>query len=139
MKAQKPAEGISLAMDFGDSKHYRIDCSCGNEEDRINMMVELDEDLREIRVVFDSTHATEWWRELAPWDVYKIDNSWLFSIANSVKSLVNGLAHRLAVTRDVWFKGYVKIYTSTYMTKQQALNFAETIKDAIKEVEKHKA
>ena len=137
MKAQKPAEGISLSKDFGDSKFYRIDCTCGNEEDQIELMIEVDEDIEEIMVSFDTYHATEWWKTLVSWETYKIDNAWLYSIVNSIQSLINGTAHRLAVTRDVWFKGYVKMHTTTYLSKQQALNFAETLKTAINEIEEY--
>lgn len=138
MKAQKPAEGVSLVKDFGDSKYYRVDCTCCNEDDAINVCVELDDDIQELRITFDNYQKTEWWKTLADWETYKIDNTWLYNIVNSVQSLINGVHHRLVVTRDVWFKGYVKYYSSTYLSKQQALNFAQLLIDSVEELEERK-
>lgn len=135
MKAQTPAEGIMLTHDFGDSKFYKVECSCGNPDDVIEVIFEVEEGFGEVQLSFTTTQKTDWWKELAAWETYKIDNSWLYSIVNSVKSLINGFAHRLAITRDVWFKGYVTYSSTTMLTTQQALNFAETIKVAVKDIE----
>lgn len=138
MKAQKPAEGISLVKDFGDSKHYRVDCTCGNPDDTIWVSLEIEEDLDELRIDIDVAHKTEWWKRLADWETYKIDNSWLYAIVNSAQELINGLHHRLVITRDVWVHGHVKYHSSTYMTKQQALNFSQMLIDSIDELEKYR-
>lgn len=135
MKAQTPAEGIMKTHDFGDSKFYKIECTCGNADDSVELIIETEDDLPEIQVSLYTTQKTEWWKELFEWNVYKIDSPWLFSIAYSLKSLINGFTHRVAITRDVWFNGYVKYSSTIFMSKQQALNFAETIKTAIKDVE----
>lgn len=138
MQAQKPAEGIMLTRDFGDSKYYSVACTCGNDEDEIEVCVEFDEDIQEIQVTFYTTHATEWWKKIADWQIYNIKPFWLYSIVYDIQGYINGFAHRLAVTRDVWFKGYAKYYSCTYMTKQQALNFSQTLRDAIEYLEEHK-
>jgi hypothetical protein len=138
MNAQKPAEGISLRRDYGDSKHYKVDCTCGHEDDSIEVTVEIDEDIEEVRVIFETYQKSEWWKRVWDHDIYRIKPFWLYSIVYSLQGYVNGFAHKLAVTRDVWFKGYVKYYTSTYMSKQQALNFSQTLVDAIKEIEERR-
>lgn len=135
MKAQQPAEGISLRHDFGDAKYYRVDCTCGNEDDSIEVCIEIEEDMQEILVMFDTIHQTNWWKRVVDWDTYKIDNSWLYAIINSLQELINGVSHRLQVTKDVWLHGYVKYRTTTYMTKQQALNFAQLLRTGIKDIE----
>jgi hypothetical protein len=38
----------------------------------------------------------------------------------------------------VWTKGYVKCETVITMTEQQALNYAETLKSAVKDVKEFK-
>jgi hypothetical protein len=138
MKAQTPAEGISLVKDFGDSKHYKVDCTCGNEDDAIRVWIALEEDMEELRIEFDVMHKTEWWKKLAEWETYKIKNSWLYAIVNTAQELINGIHHRLVVTKDVWVHGYVKYYSCTYMSKQQALNLSQTLVDAIADIEEKK-
>jgi len=138
MKAQTPAEGIMLVRDFGDAKFYRVDCTCGSDDDRIEVTVEIDSDIQEVQVIFETRQNTEWWKRLADWDTYKINNSWLYAIVNSAQELINGIHHRLVVTKDVWVHGYVKTYSSTYLTKQQALNFSQILVDSIAELEKNK-
>ena len=137
MKAQKPAEGVSLVKDFGDSKYYRVDCTCGNEDDAIWVWLALEEDMQELRVEIDVVHKTEWWKKLAEWETYKIENSWLYAIVNSAQELINGIYHRLVITKDVWLHGYVKYHSSTYMSKQQALNFSQLLVDSIDEIEQY--
>lgn len=44
--------------------------------------------------------------------------------------------------QNIWTlitKGYIESYTDIHMTQQQALNYAETIKSAMQDVEKFKA
>ena len=137
INSQKPAEGIMLTHDFGDSKYYRVDCNCGNEQDHIEVSIFLD-DYGEILVEFEATQKTQWWKKLWEYDVYQIYNPWLFSIVNSLQELVNGTAHRLRVTRDVWFRGYVTYSSSTILSKRAALNFSGALSDAVMEIEKRK-
>lgn len=135
MKAQKPAKGVTLVHDFRDSRYYRVDCDCGNEDDHIEVCVELD-DFDEIIVQFEATQKTDWWKRVSRYNVYEINSPWLFSIVNSLQELVNGIAHRLRVTRDVWFRGYVTYSSSTILSEQAALNFSAALASAVHEIEK---
>ena len=135
MKPQSPAEGIMLLDNFEKAKRYRIECSCGNPDDSIDVWIEVDE--TEIVLQFYTTQSTDWWEKLAYWNTFHIDNYWLYSIVNGIKSLINGFYHKIKITRDVWFNGHVCYESTTIMTKQQALNFAETVKKCIKEMEKN--
>ena len=66
------------------------------------------------------------------------DNSFLWSIDCSIRSLINSLYHKCMVTWEVWTQGYVKYYQSTVMSEQQALNYAETINQSIEDLRKFK-
>lgn len=136
MKYEKPAEGIMKVYESDTTKIYSIPCSCMNDVHSILMEVESDE-FGEIMVHFYSTQSTPCgrWEKLADWDTYKIDNPILYFFANSTKEFINGLSHRLKITKEVWFTGQIKSESVTILTKQQALNFAETLKVAIKDFE----
>jgi len=55
-----------------------------------------------------------------------------------VKDIVNGFVRRVQMTWSIWTRGYVKTETTIAMTEQQALNYAETLKSAIKDVKDFK-
>lgn len=132
LEAQTPAEGILETHDFGNSKWYKVSCGCGQPDHEIAFEVEADD--FGINVNTYTTQKTVWWKEYAK-KRYDIDNTWLQEFDWFWKDLWNGLVTRLSLTRDIWFKGYVKYESTTTMTKQQALNYAETLKSAINDVE----
>jgi hypothetical protein len=133
LKLQIPAVGIMKTSDWGNSKMYKIQCTCGNDDDNIEFMVEAD-DLNMITVTTFTTQKTAYWDR--PFDVsntYKIKNSFLSSIAYETLSFLNGFQHRIKMTWNLWFNGYLKYQQSTIMTEQQTLNYAETLNAAIKD------
>lgn len=134
MQAQHPAEGISLTGDFKDSKFYRVDCSCGNTDDQINFCVEAELDAGGIAVTTYTTQKTNWWTEVVR-PRYDIDNEFLQGLYWFFTGLLNGLGTRLRLTKHIWWDGYVKYESATYMTKQQALNYAKTLEQAIADVD----
>jgi hypothetical protein len=94
-------------------------------------MVEAD-DLNMITVTTFTTQKTAYWDR--PFDVsntYKIKNSFLSSIAYETLSFLNGFQHRIKMTWNLWFNGYLKYQQSTIMTEQQTLNYAEALKAAV--------
>jgi len=111
MEYQKPAEGILLNNDFGVSKFYTVPCSCGNSDDEINLEVEAEE--TGITVHVWTTTKSNWWAD-----------SWY-------KRFIN----KIAITWQLWTKGYVKLESWTLLNRQAAFNFAETLKSAINDVE----
>ena len=114
--------------DWGNSKMYRVECTCTNEDDSIVFEVEASD--HEITVTHYTTQKTDWWTEyVAP--RYDIDNAWLQEFNWFWTNLLNGLVTRLRLTRDIWFHGYAKYQCTTMMTEQQALNYAETLKSAM--------
>lgn len=116
MNYEKPATGIFLQKDFGDSKCYRIACDCGDTDHDITLDVEAEDS--NIIVRHYVKVQTNWWAK--PTRFY-----W-----------VNNIIHRAKLTWNVWFKGYLEYEACTYMTKQQAFNYAYTLNEAVKDVEK---
>jgi hypothetical protein len=132
MKAEKPAEGILKTNDYGNSKWYHVVCGCGQPDHALTVEVEADE--TGVSVNTYATVKTDYWNETFK-KRYDINDPWLQEFDWFWKDLVNGLVARLRLTRDIWFKGYVQCETTTLMSKQQALNFSETLKLSIKDVE----
>lgn len=132
MKAQAPAEGILKNTDFGDSKFYQIVCGCGQEWHDHTLEVEADE--MGVNVNIYASAKTNYWHELVK-KRFDIDNPYWQEVDWFWKDLVNGLWTRIKVTWEIWTTGAVRVETTTVMSKQQALNYSETLKTAIKDVE----
>ncbi len=131
MKTQQPAEGILKRSDFGDSKFYQVVCGCGQEYHDHNVEVEADE--TGVNVNLYITVKTDYWSDLVE-KRYDIDNPWLQELDWFFKDLINGLWTRLKVTWQLWTTGAVTAQSTIAMSEQQALNYAETLKLATKEV-----
>lgn len=132
LEPQVPAEGILKTNDFGTSKWYRVACSCTDTDHDVDFEVEADD--FGVHVHTYTTQKTVWWKEYAK-KRYDIDNPWLQEFDWFWKDLWNGFVTRLRLTKEIWWNGYVKYQSETMLTKQQALNYAETLKSAIKDVE----
>ena len=131
MKAQTPAEGIMKTSDFGDSKFYKVVCSCGQSDHEINFEVEAAE--TGINVNTYVTVKTDYWTESLK-KRFDIDNPYLQELDWAIKDIWNGLITRLKLTWTIWTKGYVKVESTIAMTEQQAYNYSETLKLAIADV-----
>jgi len=104
MKVQAPAQGILKRSDWGLSKSYQVTCSCHNNDHDHNLWVEAEED-GEIVVLIYTTTMTPFW-SVSRW-------------------------------RQMWQLltcGYIKSEVALSMNQQQALNYAATLKTAIKEI-----
>ena len=135
MKKQEPAEGIMKTSDFGDSKFYKVVCGCGQDDHSIDFEVEAAE--TGVNVNTFVTVKTDYWSESIK-KRYDIDNPYLQELDWALKDIWNGLVTRLKLTWTVWSKGYIKAETTVTMSEQQALNYAETLKSAIKDVKDFK-
>jgi hypothetical protein len=60
MKAQKPAEGILLRKDWGDTKMYSVECDCGSDDHAHEIFVEADE--CGVTVTTYTRQKTKWWK-----------------------------------------------------------------------------
>lgn len=131
MKAETPAEGILKRGDWGDSKYYQIVCGCGQEYHDHNLEVEADETGVNVNVYM--TVKTNYWSETVE-KRYDIDNPWQQEFDWFWKDLVNNFVRKVKVTWELWTTGAVTAQSTIAMTEQQALNYAETLKTAIKDV-----
>lgn len=131
MKAEKPAEGILKRNDFGNSKWYQIVCSCGQPYHDHTVEVEADD--TGVSVDIYATMKTDYWSETVN-KRYNIDNSILQELDWFWKDLVNGFVRRVKLTWDLWTTGAVTAETTIHMSEQQALNYAEVLKSAVKDV-----
>ena len=104
MKAQAPAEGILKRNDWGNAKAYEVACNCYDSDHSHNVWVEAN-DHGEVDVVVYTTTTTPFWS--------------------------------MNRFRQIWqllSRGYIKSEVALNMTQQQALNYAETIKQSIKDI-----
>lgn len=131
MKAETPAVGIMKTSDFGNSKFYKVVCGCGQPDHDIDFEVEAED--TGINVNTYVTAKTDYWSESVK-KRYDIDNPYLQELDWVLKDIWNGFVTRLKLTWTVWTKGYVRCETTIAMSEQQALNYAETLKSAIKDV-----
>ena len=135
IKAQTPAEGILLQKDWGTSKMYQAVCECTSDDCTHTLDIEADEFGVTVNI-YSVQHTDFWHRAVEP--KYNINNIWLQEFDWFWKNLWNGFINRLRLTRDIWFKGYVKYQNTLILNEQMALNYAETMKTAIKDVKEFK-
>jgi hypothetical protein len=135
MKAQAPAEGIMKTNDFGDSKFYKVVCSCGSPDHDIDFEVEADD--TGVNVNTYITTKTDYWSESVK-KRYDINNPYLQELDWTLKDIWNGVITRLKLTWAIWTAGYIKTEATIAMSEQQALNYSETLKSAISEVKEFK-
>ena len=133
MKPEQPAEGILKRSDFGDTKFYQIVCGCGQEYHDHNVEVEAAD--TGINVNIYASAKTDYWTETVK-KRFDIDSPWQQEFDWFWKDLVNGFVQRIKVTWEVWTTGAVTAQSTIAMSKQQALNYSEILKSAIKDVEK---
>lgn len=135
MKAQTPAEGILKTNDYGNSKWYKVVCGCGQPDHELDFEVESDE--CGVSVNTYVTSKTDYWSETVK-KRYDIDSPYLQELDWAVKDIINGFVTRLKLTWSIWFKGYLRCETTILMSEQQALNYAETLKQAVQDVKNFK-
>jgi hypothetical protein len=108
LKLQAPAEGILKRNDWGNSKLYQVVCECGVDAHDHTVWVEVD-DTECVNVTVYTTVTSKWWKL----------NRW----------------------QQIWTlltKGYVEYEATIIMSEQQALNYAEVLKSAVKDVQEFK-
>ena len=132
MKAEAPALGIMKTGDYGDSVFYKVACSCGSTDHDVDFNVEIN-DGGEISLNTYVTVKSDYWSQVVKkrWD---IDNDWAQEFDWAWKDIVNGFVRRVKLTWQLWTKGYVRAESTLLMNEQQALNYAETLRQAIKDL-----
>lgn len=107
MKAQKPAMGILQTADWPDAKSYLVECECTDPGHVHNVWVEKDKDLDSISVTVYTKQTSTFWK-----------------------------VSRWKMMWQLLTKGYVELESTILLGKQQAINYAETLKSAVKDLEK---
>lgn len=118
IKAQTPAQGILLQGDYGNSKNFKVECDCSSEDHAVYMWIELNETdpyFQEIDVSFYVRTWTPLWEDG-----------------------IKGIYNRVKAAFEILFKGVHKQEHHMLLNKQSALNFAETIKKTVEELEEKK-
>lgn len=112
MKAQTPASGISIERDFGDARVFNAECDCGSDDHAVKMWIEVqrDQDVPDVEVSF---YVTTW-----------------------TKNFWNNWPARIRAVYDILFKGVHKQEHHMLLNKQSAINFAQAIKDTVRELDK---
>lgn len=129
---QTPAEGIMLHKDHGSSKFYKVSCECGNSDDEIMFDVEADD--YGVTAHHYVKVKSNWWDETWSKD-YDIENPVRRWLQNNAAHAVNTLIHRVKITWKLWVHGYVEYEAWTMMSKQQTLNYGNTLLKAVDDVE----
>jgi hypothetical protein len=135
LKPETAVEGIMKTGEFGDAKFYKVSCQCGSPDHDINFEVEADE--TGVNVNTYVSVKTDYWTESVK-KRYDIDNPYLQELDWTLKDIWNGLVTRLKLTWRVWTQGYLKTESTIAMSEQQALNYAETLKSAVRDVRNFK-
>ena len=104
---QQPAVGILKQSDWGDSKSYKVPCSCCGSDCEHNVWVEADD--HSVTVTTYTKQKSKWW------ELNRFQKIWCLLT-----------------------QGYVEYEASIIMTEQQALNYAETLRSAVKDVKEFK-
>lgn len=131
MTPQQPAQGILLQHDYGNTKSYIITCSCSSPDCEHHVNIEAED--TGVVVITYTSQKTDFWTESVQPD-YTIDDdvmrwyNWFWT------GLWNGLVRRLKLTKDIWVHGYIKYEASILMNEQQAINYAECLKQAVADV-----
>ncbi len=129
MTPEIPATGILLQSKYDDSERYVIPCTCGCEAS-VNFTISVEKDTGLITSYLESKTTTDHWSQVI--DItYK--ESW-FVI--SLKSMINDWANRISVAWKALSGGVVETHSYVLLDQQQALNFAETVKNAVVNFEK---
>lgn len=136
MKAQTPAEGIMKTHDWGHSKMYKVACSCGQPYHDHD--IDIEADTTGVSVNIYTTMKTDYWSETVKMR-YDIDNEVLQEAHWTVVNFINSTIRKLKLTWELWTTGAVTAETTVHMTEQQALNYAETLKSAVKDVKEFNA
>lgn len=111
MKTQKPARGIMQTGDWPDAKSFHVECDCTSPDHAVRMWIEVDQD-KETADVQVGFYVDTW----TPfWDMK---------------------FNRFKAAWDILVKGVNRQEHHLLLNKQAALNFAETIKREVEEMDR---
>lgn len=114
MKAQEPAEGISVTGSWNNARSFRIQCECTDEEHSVDAWLEVnqDEDIPSVELAF---YVNTWTPYFANW------------------------GERLRAVFDILFKGVHRQQHTLLLKKQAAINVANAITSSVQLLEEQGA
>lgn len=134
LKPQTPAEGILKWHDHGHSQFFHVDCQCGTPEHSMVFEVEVDREFEQVAMTTFVEVFVPTWKE--KFHFYDDDyNSWW---KYDFKYWVNNIFNRLTLIKRAIFNDTVGMDVSIIMSEQQAINYANTILQSVKEVQQYK-
>lgn len=133
MKAEKPADGILKQSSSADTAAYKICCDCGSENCSQSVFVEADEHFVYVTI---STKQSSFDNDKLLEESSNIANTWLWNLRYTAAQVINSLYHRVKITFKVWWHGTVDYQSDIVLTKQQALNYASALRNAVISVDK---
>lgn len=106
----EPLKGIMLDNDFKDAKVYTIACDCHDPNHSVHMWISLegDEDCKDINMTFYVNTTTPFWKQ--------------------------GF-NRCKAAWDILVRGYREDQHTLILSRESALNVANTIKKTIKDLQ----
>ena len=125
MEPQKPAEGICKMPSYPDMKVYKVPCEC-HCDNEITFSIDVDEHGM-ISANYSAKLKTPHWRQRLH---VTYDENWVIL---NLKNLYNDWMNRFEIIWKALTEGYVEGYCDIIMTKQQSLNFSQTLRDAIED------
>lgn len=136
MNPQTPAEGILKQSDYGEYQSYTLTCECAEPNHDQHLIIEADDN--NITVTIYSKQYTNSWDEMVK-PRYDIECFALQYLNWRACEIVNGLWTRLKLSWQLWFKGEIEYQSSTILTEQQAINYANVLIKAVEDVKNFKS
>ncbi len=106
MNSQQPAKGIMLLSEYDNARIYQIECECTDPDHGHTLWIEHDDELDSVSVTVYTTNTTPLWS-----------------------------TSRWKTIWELLTKGYVKREVTLLLDKQKALNYADALKNAIKDLD----
>ena len=131
MKSETPANGIMKKADYDDAKWYRVECDCGSENHSHDVWIEYDCETKQIMVDITTESKTDWWSSTMS-ENPRVENETLYWILSWSAYFINEIKRRSVLIWRILFRGYIKYHSEIILNEQQAINYAETIKKAVK-------
>lgn len=135
MKSEKPATGIMKKADHGDAVWYEVECECGSKNHYHSIWIEADSETKQISVDITTEVSTDFWNTTVDQNP-RVDNEIVYWIWSWSAYILNETVRRSRLIWNILFRGYVKSESTVILSRQQALNYADTLCKAIQKVEK---
>ena len=129
-QAEPPATGIFKRAEYPDSVWYEVPCECGSDEHRHSLWIEVDDEVAEVIVNLYTTATTDYWSTAVD-EYISADNPFARWYGNTIAVGFNSLIRRIRIAWSALFRGYVKHESHVILSRQQAINYANALAQAV--------